>query len=42
MSIIDVRGTHGSGKSWVMHTLLKSSKHHPLLDERGVHLGLAK
>lgn len=39
MAILDVRGTHGSGKSWVMHSLLKMSKHHPLVDERGTHLG---
>ena len=31
--IIDIRGTHGSGKSTVIHTLLKSHPHEPILGE---------
>ncbi len=38
MAVLDVRGTHGSGKSWVMHQLLKRYRHTPIL-EGSQHLG---
>ena len=30
MAILDIRGTHGSGKSWVVHELLRR---HPVLGD---------
>lgn len=38
MPVFDIRGTHGSGKSTVVHTLLKSHDNLPIL-ENGIHLG---
>ena len=38
MAVLDVRGTHGSGKSWVMHQLLERFDHEPIV-EGGEHLG---
>ena len=29
MAILDIRGTHGSGKSWLVHRLIKESKPEP-------------
>lgn len=38
MPILDVRGTHGSGKSWVVHRLLGAQPHNDI-EEGGQHLG---
>jgi hypothetical protein len=38
MTIIDVRGTHGSGKSWVMHSLMEQGDPTPIIED-GNHLG---
>lgn len=39
MAVHDIRGTHGSGKSWVAHHLLQVFPHRPILSEEEVHLG---
>lgn len=39
MAVLDIRGTHGSGKSWLMHQLLAQYPNTPLLDKQGHHLG---
>lgn len=36
--VIDIRGTHGSGKSYIVHTLLENYKHFPIIED-GEHLG---
>jgi len=38
MTVIDIRGTHGSGKSWCMHQLLDQYEHQPITEE-GKHIG---
>jgi predicted kinase len=41
MGVLDVRGTHGSGKSWLVHQLLESQTHKELRDGKrilGYHL----
>jgi len=39
MGVFDIRGTHGSGKSWIMHELLRRYPHKPIVDKVGQHLG---
>lgn len=39
MSVIDIRGTHGSGKSWIMHELIRLYEGEPLLGGDGKPLG---
>jgi len=36
--IFDIRGTHGSGKSWIVHQLLKKFDFEPV-EQLGIHLG---
>jgi cytidylate kinase len=38
MGVVDVRGTHGSGKSWVVHQILKHFPFTPILEGKK-HLG---
>lgn len=38
MAVFDVRGTHGSGKSWLVHQLLKMHRHDDI-SQGGVQLG---
>lgn len=38
-TILDVRGTHGSGKSWLLHQALKQYTNTPILTEDREHLG---
>lgn len=38
MGVVDVRGTHGSGKSWVVHQILKYYPFTPVLEGKK-HLG---
>ncbi|KKN70619.1 hypothetical protein LCGC14_0428920 [marine sediment metagenome] len=38
MTVLDIRGTHGSGKSWIMHWLLKEYDHVDIVDDTG-HIG---
>lgn len=33
MAILDIRGTHGSGKSWIVHQLLKKFGNKEILDK---------
>lgn len=40
MSVIDIRGTHGSGKSWLVHKLLSDYEFQPI-EEEGKHIGYA-
>lgn len=39
MSILDIRGTHGSGKSWLVHKLLETYDHDDIEGENGDLLG---
>lgn len=39
MAILDVRGTHGSGKSSIVHSLLKTYEHEPILSDEDKILG---
>lgn len=34
MAVIDLRGTNGSGKSWLMHKLLETYPHEPIHDSQ--------
>jgi len=38
MAILDIRGTHGSGKSWVVHSLLKPHTREAIKED-GIQLG---
>jgi hypothetical protein len=38
MAVIDIRGTHGSGKSYIMHTLLAKYSNEPIV-KKDEHLG---
>ncbi len=38
MAVLDIRGTHGSGKSWIMYRLLRKYRH-TLIKEDGERLG---
>lgn len=38
MAVIDIRGTHGSGKSWIMRQLLQQFDHEPIT-EKGKQIG---
>ena len=38
MTILNIRSTHGGGKSWIVHQLLKED-HHEILDNSGRILG---
>lgn len=38
MSIIDIRGTHGSGKSYIPHTILQNYNSQPIMED-GVEIG---
>jgi predicted kinase len=38
MAVLDIRGTHGSGKSWVVHQLL-AAQPHVSIDEDGKQIG---
>jgi uridine kinase len=38
MAILDIRGTHGSGKSFVAHSILTLGTKKPIMED-GVHLG---
>lgn len=33
MAVLDIRGTHGSGKSWIVHQLLEHHHVQPILEE---------